>query len=101
MALPIARQAATCAASSGCVLSQFSTAARRSAGSSLSTNACSSSSVTGMFGSVIFVVQFLFLDHACCPYIPVTESFHPPQDHLLAVKRGLDVRARPRQARHH
>jgi hypothetical protein len=48
-----ARHAATLSASPGWAASQASTAARRSSGNSPSTKACSSSSVTGIFGSLI------------------------------------------------
>src|SRR5215472_6818285 len=80
-----ARQPATRAMSSGCVASHASTAARRSAGSSPSTWAWSSSSVTGTSGSVI---------------VP-PRSFDATERRALTVEKSLDLRPGARQPRHH
>src|SRR5947207_14892974 len=80
-----ARQAATKAASSGCVASQAFTASCRSTGNSPSTKACNSSGVTGVLSTVIV-----------SPF-----SFHAAQRRALAVEIGFDLGARPREPRHH
>src|SRR5450759_876761 len=81
-----ARQPATSAASSGCAASQAVTASWRSAGTSPSTKACSSSSVTGESRSIMFSPSL---------------SFHAAQRRAPAVEKSFDLDTGTRQTRHH